>query len=69
MVGVLVNVVAIILGGTVGLIAHKGLNEKVKTVIMQGIGLSVIIIGVSGAIVTKTKGIATHIIHIRGTII
>ena len=29
------------------------LNEKVKLVVMQGIGLSIIIIGVSGAILTQ----------------
>jgi len=53
MLGVLVNVAAIVIGGTIGLFARKGLNEKVKLVVIQGIGLSIIIIGVSGAILTK----------------
>ena len=53
MIGVIVNVGAIILGGVIGLILHKGINEKVKKVIMQGIGLSVIVIGLSGALLTE----------------
>lgn len=53
MLGVLVNVGAIVLGGIIGLFAHKGLNEKVKLVVIQGIGLATIIIGVGGAILTE----------------
>jgi len=53
MSGVLVNVLAIVIGGLIGLIFNKGLSESVKRVVMQGIGLSVIIIGISGAMVTS----------------
>ena len=53
MLGVMVNVIAIIVGGVIGLLLKKGLNENIKTVVMQGIGLAVIIIGISGAIVTE----------------
>jgi uncharacterized membrane protein YqgA involved in biofilm formation len=53
MVGVLVNVVAIVIGGSIGLIFKKGLNEKMLKLILQGIGLSVIIIGISGAIMSE----------------
>ncbi len=53
MIGVLVNVLSIIIGGVIGLILHKGLNEKIKKVVMQAIGLSVIVIGISGAIITE----------------
>lgn len=54
MLGVIINVVAIVVGGSIGLFLKKGLNEKVKIVVMQGIGLSVIIIGISSAILTKS---------------
>ncbi|MEC9485395.1 MAG: DUF554 domain-containing protein [Candidatus Izemoplasma sp.] len=54
MSGVLVNVFAIIFGGSIGLILNRGLNERVKKVIMQGVGLSVIIIGIAGALTIKS---------------
>jgi len=52
-VGVLVNVLAILIGGSIGLIFKKGLNDKILKLILQGIGLSVIIIGISGAIMSE----------------
>ncbi len=48
--GTLVNVVAVIIGGVGGLIVKKGLPERFKSTIMQALGLSVMIIGVSGAL-------------------
>ncbi|MCF7926881.1 MAG: DUF554 domain-containing protein [Candidatus Izimaplasma sp.] len=53
MFGVIVNGIAIILGGVIGLFLNKGLPEKVKRVIMQAIGLSVLLIGFSSAILTN----------------
>ena len=53
MIGVLVNVGAILAGGTIGLLLKQGLPERVTKVIMQGIGLSVLVIGISGAIETN----------------
>lgn len=53
MLGVLVNVGAIIVGGTVGLLLKKGLNENVKKVVIQGIGLSTLVIGMVSAIATE----------------
>lgn len=53
MVGVLVNVGAIIIGSLMGLLLKKGLSPKMKSVVMQGLGLSVIIIGIGGAIQTE----------------
>lgn len=53
MIGVLVNVLAIIVGGLVGLVLKKGLSNQVKKVVMQGIGLSVLVVGMSGALLTE----------------
>ena len=50
MLGNIVNGAAIIIGCLVGLLVHKGLKEKYKTIVMQAIGLSVIFIGASVAI-------------------
>ena len=46
--GTLVNTAAIIVGGVVGWVAKKGISERYKTTVMQGIGLSVLIVGLSG---------------------
>lgn len=54
MVGVLVNVATVLIGGTIGLFLKHGLNEKVKKVVMQAIGLSTIVIGVGSAILTES---------------
>lgn len=53
MLGVLVNVVAIIVGGTIGVLLKNKIRQDVVKVVMQAIGLSVIIIGVLGAIKTE----------------
>lgn len=50
MLGVIVNSLAIIVGGSIGLLLKKGLSERLKIVVMQGIGLSVVVIGLSGAL-------------------
>ena len=53
MIGVIVNVLAILIGGAIGLVFKKGFNEKILKIILQGIGLAVIIIGISSAIKTE----------------
>ena len=53
MLGTIVNVVAIIIGTFLGMFLKKGIKDKYKNTIMDGIGLSVGIIGISGAIETN----------------
>jgi len=50
MLGVLVNVVTVIVGSTLGLLLKKGLPEKLKTVVMSGMALCVLYIGISGTL-------------------
>ncbi|BBO84747.1 membrane protein [Desulfosarcina ovata subsp. sediminis] len=50
MLGTLVNTLAIVVGGTLGLLLKKGISENYKTTIMQAIGLSVILVGVCSAL-------------------
>lgn len=52
MQGPLVNAAAIIIGTLLGCLFKRGIPEKVKTVLMQALGLSVVIIGIMGAIKT-----------------
>lgn len=48
--GTIVNAAAIIAGGVAGTLVKSGLSKKYKEIVMQGIGLSVVIIGISGAL-------------------
>ena len=48
--GTIVNIAAILIGGTMGLGVKKFLSECVTDTVMQGVGLAVIIIGISGAL-------------------
>ena len=54
MLGVIVNSLAIVVGGLIGLVLKHGLSERLKVVVMQGIGLSVIVIGLSGALKSES---------------
>jgi len=68
MLGVMVNVIAIVVGGIIGLILKHGINAKVKKVVMQGIGLSVIVIGLSSALLTENVLLMVLSLVIGGTI-
>ncbi len=48
MLGVIVNVLAVLLGGTLGLLLKKGLPQKISTATMTAIGLCVAYIGIDG---------------------
>lgn len=48
--GTIVNVAAVVVGGLAGTFVKNGLPQKFKTIIMQSIGLSVLMIGMSGAL-------------------
>ena len=49
MLGVLVNMLTVLVGGTIGTLFKKGIPEKITNALMVGIGLCVIYIGISGA--------------------
>jgi len=49
-IGTVVNALSIIVGALVGIIIKTGLPKRLKEIIMQAIGLSVIIIGLSGTL-------------------
>ena len=46
--GVVVDTLAIFLGGTIGLLIQKGLPKRLEETIMRAIGLSAIFIGITG---------------------
>ena len=48
--GTIVNVITVIVGGTLGLLLKKFLAKRITETIMQGVGLAVVIIGLSGTL-------------------
>jgi len=48
--GTIVNVAAIIVGGAAGLVLRKLISRRITDTVMQGVGLAVVIIGISGAL-------------------
>lgn len=68
MIGVIVNVVAIMVGSIIGLVLKKGLSKKVMLVVMQAIGLSVVVIGIAGAIKTESFLLIVISLVLGGTI-
>lgn len=52
MIGTLINCAAIMAGSALGLLLRRGMNEGISKTVMQGVGLSVILIGIMGAIQT-----------------
>ena len=48
--GTIVNIVAVLMGGFVGLFVKKGLSPRIQDILMKALGLSTMFIGVSGAL-------------------
>jgi Uncharacterized membrane protein, possible Na+ channel or pump len=66
MLGTIVNTVAIILGSLIGLLFGQALPEKMKKTVIQGIGLSVLLIGGNMSIQTKNSLIVIASLVIGG---
>ncbi len=53
MIGTLINCAAIIAGSLLGLLLRRGMKDSIAKTVMQGVGMSVILIGITGAIKTS----------------
>lgn len=51
MAGVIVNVIAVLLGGSVGLLCKRGIPTRLTDAVMLGLGLCTLYIGIDGALV------------------
>ena len=63
--GTIINAATVIAGGIVGLMLKKGLKQRFQDIITQALGLSVIFIGISGALkeiftIQQGGGLATQ---------
>lgn len=54
MLGTIVNSAAIIIGSILGILLNKGIKEEYKNTIMDGVALTVILIGIMGALDTES---------------
>ena len=50
MLGTIVNTIAVIIGGSIGLLLKKGLPEKMADTLMKGLGLCTLFLGISGSL-------------------
>lgn len=50
MLGTYVNVIAVLFGGTIGLLLKKGLPERMADILMNGLGLCTLHLGISGSL-------------------
>lgn len=53
MIGTLINCVTIVAGSLLGLLLRRGMKDSIAKTVMQGVGMSVILIGITGAIETN----------------
>lgn len=68
MPGVLVNVAAILIGGSLGLLLGKKVKEKLQKTMTQGLALCILLIGLSGAL-DGTDTIGAIICMVIGAVI
>jgi len=51
--GTIINIITVLVGGSVGLVAGKGLSDNLRDIVMKGLGLVTLIIGFRMALQTK----------------
>ena len=54
-IGTIINIISVIVGGCLGLLLKKILSSKITDTIMQGVGLAVLIVGLSGVFTSSVK--------------
>ena len=67
MLGVIVNTVAVAIGGLIGLVLKKGISERVTAAVMTALGLCSVYIGVDGAL-SGSNAIIIIVSMVLGTI-
>lgn len=65
-IGTFINIVAVLIGGVVGLLLNKNFPQKVQQIVFQGIGLCTLLIGMQMALQVKDPLILIFSILIGG---
>lgn len=58
MIGVIVNVITVVIGSSIGLLLKKGIPERVGQAVMTGLGVCTLYIGISGSLCGQNTLIA-----------
>ena len=53
MLGVIINVLTVLIGSSLGLLFKKGIPERVREAVMSGLGVCTLCIGIAGAIESR----------------
>lgn len=69
MTGTLVNAVAIVAGGTAGLLAKKGIPARMEDAVHKAMGLAVIVIGVNGVICNMVTASSDGVLSSSGELL
>jgi uncharacterized protein len=69
--GTIINVIAIIVGGFIGLLLRNHFKEHYKSVMIQAIGLATLVVGLSGSLqyIFKLSGLAINRVYILEMIV
>lgn len=65
-VGTFINIAAVLIGGTLGLLLRKSFPQNIKTIVFQGLGLCTLLIGMQMALQVKDPLILIFSILIGG---
>ncbi|HYD35156.1 MAG TPA: DUF554 domain-containing protein [Vitreimonas sp.] len=65
-IGTFINIVAVVIGGVVGLLLNKNFPQKIQQIVFQGIGLCTLLIGMQMALQVKDPLILIFSILIGG---
>jgi uncharacterized membrane protein YqgA involved in biofilm formation len=66
--GTIVNAIAIVLGGALGLLFGKTISQKMNSILIQGLGLATLLIGAKMALVTNNPLVIIGSLIIGGVI-
>ncbi len=68
MTGTIINIIAIFLGGTLGLLLGHRLSEKIRETVMHGLGLVTLLVGISMALTTQNMLIVMGSVLLGGVL-
>ena len=68
MIGVFVNVAAVIIGSVIGLLCKKGINKKITDAVIMGLGLCVMYVGIAGVLKGQNAIVAVVSMALGGAI-
>lgn len=65
LLGSIVNFAAVLVGGVLGALLHKGIPERISKAVLQGVGLCVLYLGLSdligyATVYSKTEGLSSY---------